>query len=78
MMIFEVSESDERLPDGEGEDVEELREFPARGKLDAALTANTDPRFPMFVGALSGLRSSPFARLAPPRSKATRRPREPS
>ena len=29
--FFEVSETDERLPDREGEDVEELREFPTRG-----------------------------------------------
>ena len=29
--VFDVGETDERLPDGEWEDVEELGEFPARG-----------------------------------------------
>ena len=29
--VFEVAETDERLPDREGEDVEELGEFPTRG-----------------------------------------------
>ena len=43
--IFEVVEPDERLPNREGEDVEELGEFPTRGDgMDS--TANTDPAFP--------------------------------